>query len=124
MVKEKVMITIIDQNVKNLLQVEIKGKLTKEEVHKVGETCKQLIAEHKTIRTLIIGTEFEGYTLGAFFEDLKFCLGHLNDFEKIAFVGNKKYEEVISNMSSLFMKGEMKYFDESQMKEAKEWVNK
>ena len=45
------------------------------------------------IKLLVDALDFDGWEVQAIWDDLKFSLGHLELFTKIAFVGNKKWEE-------------------------------
>ena len=43
--------------------------------------------------------------------DVKFDAKHANDFDKVAMVGEKKWEEKMSDLMGFFSSGEVKYFD-------------
>lgn len=55
---------------------------------------------------------FKGWELLAAWDDMKFGIKHRKSFNKIAIIGNKKWEELSIKMMSGMMKGETKYFKE------------
>ncbi len=73
------------------------------------------------IKVLIDALKFEGWETRALWDDFKFGLGHLELFTKIAFVGNKKWEEYSIKISNWFMIGDIKYFQ--NMDDAVVWIN-
>lgn len=55
-------------------------------------------------------------------DDAKFGIHHMNDFDKIAIVSSKKWIEWASKIGSHLMKGQLKPFDGSQLQEALVWI--
>ena len=64
------------------------------------------------IKLLVNAVDFNGWEAQAIWDDLKFSLGHLELFTKIAFVGNKQWEEYAVKISNWFMIGDIEYFEE------------
>lgn len=77
----------------------------------VLETAFKEIGESKA-RVLFDGTEFDGWEMRAAWDDLKLGLKHGNEFSRIAFVGNKKWEALAASVGNCFIKGELKYFED------------
>ena len=63
------------------------------------------------VKVFVDATDLEGWELKAGWDDFKFGLKHGNEFSKIAFVGNKKWEEHAAKIGSWFFPGEIKYFE-------------
>ena len=72
------------------------------------------------IKVLVDAIEFEGWDLRAAWDDLKFGLKHNSEFTKLAFVGNKKWEEYGIKISNWFMNAKMRYFED--IDEARQWL--
>ena len=47
---------------------------------------------------------------------------HANDYEKIAMVGDKKWQNWITQFMKPFTKAEIKYFNLDQKEDAKSWI--
>ena len=118
-------ISIGISSVKNnfFIKLKITGTLTHDDYELMVpmiENALQDISEPK-ITILIDALEFNGWELHAMWDDLKFGFNHANEFTKIAFVGNKKWEEYAIKISSWFMIGDLEYFE--NMNDAIIWVN-
>jgi hypothetical protein len=72
------------------------------------------------INVIVDGTELEGWEPRAAWDDFKLGLKHGREFEKIAIVGNKKWQERIAKVGSWFISGEVKYFESDS--EALSWL--
>lgn len=68
--------------------------------------------------------DFEGHTLKGFWEDIKVDGSHIFDYGKMAFVGEKKWQEWAIKATNFFTSSEVKYFDESDKMPATEWISK
>jgi hypothetical protein len=66
--------------------------------------------------------EFDGWQPLAAWQDLKFDLKHVNDFRRVALVGDRKWEEWLARVIRPFTPAEVRYYDLSQREEALAWV--
>ncbi len=105
------------------MKMKLIGTLTHEDYRVMIPMIENAIkgVENPKIKVLVDATEFNGWELRAAWDDLRFGLKHSDDFDKIAFVGNKKWEEYGIKISNWFMGGEMKYFED--IEKAMEWIN-
>lgn len=69
-------------------------------------------AKEQEVDMLVDMRGFKGWELIAAWDDMKFGIKHRKSFDKIAIVGNKKWEELAVKMMSPMLKGETKYFKE------------
>lgn len=105
-----------------ILNVKISGKLTKEDyAHFVPET-ERLIKQHGKVRMLVHMHDFHGWTMGALWEDIKFDFRHFSDIERLALVGHSKWEEKMALFCKPFTTAKIRYFDESDMEAAQNWI--
>ncbi len=106
----------------NILSVKLSGKLTKEDYEEFAPKVSALIHQHGKIRVLIELDDFHGWTAGALWEDTKFAMKHYRDLYRLAFVGDKKWEEGMATFCKPFTAAEIRYFDRSRMDDAKQWI--
>ncbi len=66
-------------------------------------------------------SELEGWEVRAAWDDFKLDMKHGKEFEKIAILGNKRWQELATKISSWFISGESKYFEDA--KEALNWLD-
>jgi SpoIIAA-like len=105
-----------------VLEVRITGKLTKEAYQKFVPAVDEQIREHGKLRILFVMRDFHGWTAGALWEDLKFDLKHWKDIERLAIVGDKKWEKGMTTFCKPFTKAQIRYFDAAQIEDARQWI--
>jgi len=98
------------------------GKLTHEDYKIITPMIDSALEGVKDpkINVIIDGTELEGWELRAAWDDLKLGLKHGREFEKIAIIGNKKWQEYSARMGSWFISGEVRFFE--SVSEALDWL--
>jgi hypothetical protein len=105
-----------------VLEVRVTGKLTKESYQEFVPAVDEQIKEHGKLRILFVMLEFHGWTAGAMWEDLKFDLKHWKDIERLAIVGDKKWEKGMATFCKPFTKAQIRYFDIRQLEDARQWL--
>ena len=80
----------------NVVSVTVTERLHKKDYEQFVPEFEKLIQKHGKVRILFDMAGFHGWDLGALWEDIKFDLKHFSDIERIAFVGDKKWEKGMS----------------------------
>ena len=86
------MLTLNEEAGGKILLVKISGKLSKEDYQRFVPDVERLIKDHGKIRILVQMHDFHGWELGALWEDIKFDMKHFGDIERLALVGESKWE--------------------------------
>ena len=107
------MIHIIESEKDNLISAKISGTISKADVEKIH----QLI--HKIIEN---GKKADFYFEMEDFQDIKVDSAHISDYGKMAFVGEKKWQEWAAKATDFFTSSEVKYFDLKDKELAKTWI--
>ena len=105
-----------------ILTVKMTGKLTKEDCKVFVPEVERLIGEHGEIRMLCQMHDFHGWTVGALWEDIKFDARHFADIERLALVGERKWQAGMAVFCKSFTKATVRYFDQSELHDAEEWI--
>ncbi|MEO8204985.1 MAG: STAS/SEC14 domain-containing protein [Chthoniobacterales bacterium] len=118
------MITILQESEGKVLIIEASDKLTAKDYEDIFiPKIDQLIQQFGKIRVLFyLNDSFDGWEFGAMWDDAKFGLKHKNDFERVAIVGGPRWVAWIAKLSSHFMHGELRNFDNLSLKEAISWI--
>jgi hypothetical protein len=98
------------------------GKLDKEDYELFVPQLQGLMDPDDKIRLLVELQEFQGWTVGALWEETKFAAKHFNDIERLAIVGESRWEKGMVVFAKPFTTATVRYFDISEMDEAKQWV--
>ena len=119
------MITIQPETNDKTLVVTVSNKLTAEDYETVFmPKLEELLAKHGKIKAVMhADSSFEGWELGAAWDDATFGMKHRNDFEKIALVGMPQWVEWGTKLAEHFISGEIKFFDSAALQEAIAWTN-
>ena len=106
----------------NVLQVRMSGKLSAEDYRRMVPVMESAILEHGKLRLLVEMQDFHGWEAGALWEDLKFDFNHFGDFQKIAIVGDSKWEQGMATFCKPFTSAVVKYFDVGHESVAAKWL--
>jgi hypothetical protein len=105
-----------------IVEAEITAKLTKDDFRRFGPEIERLIDKHGKIRVLVQMHDFRGWDAAALWEDIKLDVKHFNDIERIAILGEKKWQERLSMLCRPFTTARVRYFDHSELDQAREWI--
>lgn len=105
-----------------ILIVPVTGKLEKEDYQRFVPEVERLIKQHGKIRVLLETHDFHGWHAGALWEDIKFDLKHFRDIERVAVVGEKKWEKGMTTFCKPFTTAEVRFFEHGQTDEARAWL--
>ena len=118
------MIQFIETKKENLIAAKINGKISKTDVEKIHPLIHNIIEKGKKVDFYFEMDDFEGYTLKGFWEDIKVDSTHISEYGKMAFVGEKKWQEWAAKATDFFTSSEVKYFDLKDKEQAKIWISK
>jgi hypothetical protein len=105
-----------------IVEVHASGKLTKEFYQQFVPAIEAQIKEFGKLRILFEMTDFHGWTAGALWEDVKFDLKHWKDIERLAIVGESKWEQGMAAFCKPFTKAKIQYFDHDRIEVARTWL--
>ena len=105
-----------------ILVIHVTGKLVKEDYAHFVPEFERLLREHGKLRLLFDMTGFHGWEAGAAWEDLKFGVKHFADIERLAMIGEKKWQQGMATFCKPFTKATVRYFDHADAAEARKWL--
>lgn len=118
------MLQILGQTEENVIATKAIKKLTKSDYSTLLPILVSRLQTYKKIRWYFEMEDFQGWELKAFWQDVKFDMRHANDFEKIAMVGEKKWQEWMTDFMKPFTVAEIKFFEMKERDTALEWIKK
>lgn len=84
---------------------------------------EHLIARSGKARVLLVlGPEWEGYSVGAMFDDVKLGIEHLRAWERFALVSDAGWIHRVAQVFGWIVPGDVRSFPYSQLDEARAWV--
>ena len=111
------------ENGGKVLAVSVSGKLEKADYEHLVPVFERLVRNHGKLRVLFDMTDFHGWEVGALWEDIKFDFKHFADIERLALVGDKKWQHGMATFCKPFTKAKVRYFDHTDSAKARTWLN-
>jgi hypothetical protein len=106
----------------NAFEVHVTGKLGREDYEKFVPYTERLIQQYRKIRILMIMRDFHGWDARALWEDNKWDVKHFNQIERVAMVGDKKWQQWMAAFCKPFTTAKVRYFDHEKLDEARTWL--
>jgi len=99
------------------------GKLHDEDYKTFVPQVESVLDREGKARLLALFHECHGWDLHAVWDDMKFGAKHYSDIERIALVGDRKWEEWMAKICKPFTKAAVKYFDVGDIEQAWAWLH-
>jgi SpoIIAA-like len=113
----------LEEHPDRLLVLRIGGRLNKSELDAVQSEFVASISGAGTVKLLVLLEDFTGWERGDAWGDTDFFFSHRNDFERIAVVGDPRWEaQVLAFTGAGLRKGPVKFFAETGEPEARAWL--
>jgi hypothetical protein len=107
---------------RNILTVRVSGKLAREDYRDFVPEIERLLVEHGKLRILLEMVDFHGWEPGALWEDIKFDLRHFTHLDRLAMVGDRRWEKAMSIFCKPFTTAKIRYFDRKEIDQARTWL--
>ncbi len=119
------MIEILEMPADHIIGMRVEGKIEKDDIVPVIKAIKPKFDQHKKLAVYIEMPAWEGISLSALWEDLKFGLPHLKAISKKAVVTDKAWVTHAVEWADMLFPGiEAKTFDLDEKEAALEWLVK
>lgn len=105
-----------------IVTLKFREKLDKADYETFVPMIESQMKNGSPIRLLAELHDFEGWTAGALWEDTKFAAKHFNDIERLAVVGESRWQKGVAVFFKPFTSAEVRYFDMKEIDKAREWV--
>jgi hypothetical protein len=116
------MIERLPQSSDKVLGFKLSGKLHDEDYKHFVPLVDEAIARDGKARLVAQFHDFQGWDAHALWDDIKFSTTHCTKIERIALVGEKKWEEWMAKVCKPFTMAKVKYFDAAQAGDAWKWA--
>ena len=102
----------------------VRGKLSQEDYERFVPQLDWLIEKNGSISLVVELIDFQGWTLGALWEDTKFVLKHFADIRKLAVVGEgKQWERGMTGFLKPFTRADVRYFHSGEREAVMAWLS-
>jgi hypothetical protein len=105
-----------------IIEVAVTGRLTDADYQRFIPEFERMTSRYKKIRLLFEMSQFHGWDVKAAWDDLKLGAKHYGDVERIAMIGEEKWQEWMARFSKPFTAAEVRYFDKTAAPAALTWL--
>ena len=116
-------IQLITHEESAMVEVKVTGKLVKEDYARFVPEIEKLIEQQGKLRILFEMVDFHGWEVSALWEDIKFDVKHFRHIDRLAIVGDKKWEKGMSVFCKPFTSATIRYFDKTDRAAAVAWLD-
>jgi hypothetical protein len=105
-----------------IVTLKINQSLDKEDYESFVPLIETQMRARMPIRVLIELHAFKGWTAGALWEETKFAAKHFSDLERIAVVGESRWEKGIKLFVRPFTAAKVRFFGMEALDQARRWI--
>jgi len=116
------MIEKLPRSAGRVIGFQLSGKLHDEDYKTFVPEVDAVAAAHGKPRLLAWFHDFHGWDMHALWDDTKFATTHCNKIDRIALVGESKWEEWMAKVCKPFTHAKLQYFDASKIDDAWKWL--
>ncbi len=116
-------IILTEESGGKVLSINVSGKLIKTDYANIQPEFERLVDQYGKLRVLLDMHDFDGWEAGAAWEDLKLGLAHFSDIERLAMIGEMKWQQGVATFCKPFTKATVRYFDHEDAGEARKWLD-
>ncbi len=116
------MFTHIPIKADHIIGIKAEGVLTDADYKKFLPELEQSINNQGPVSAYVDMVDFEGWEAKAAWDDLKFGIAHDLDFDRIAVVGDSKWQQWMIKVSNIFFAADMRYFSAADQQQALDWL--
>lgn len=104
------------------MRLDVAGKLTRDDYAAIAAKVETAIAEEGHHRLLFALHDFKGWTVAGAIEGVRFDVRHREDFDRIAVVGDRRWQEWSTKLTGPIFDGDVRWFDKDREHEAVHWL--
>ena len=106
-----------------IVSLALTGKLDKTDYEAFMPKIEEQIKQRGKIRLLVELIDFHGWKFSGLIEDTKFGFRHFNDIDRLAIVGDRKWEKGMATFCKPFTTASIRYFEHEELEDAKTWLH-
>ncbi len=105
-----------------ILEVRATGKLVANDYVELVPRFERLKQQHGKLSVLFELRDFHGWTASGLWQDFKFEEKHFSDIERLAIVGETKWQQGMAKFCQPFTTAQIRFFKPAQAEAAREWL--
>jgi hypothetical protein len=116
------MIEQLEMGVPDIIGFRLSGKLMAEDYKVLAPCIEEVVQRKGKVKLFAEVEDLHGWDWRAAWDEIKFGARHYRDIDRIAMVGDRKWEEVVVDWCKPLTKTQIRYFDKSKANAAWYWL--
>ena len=116
------MIEEMDLGVPDIIGFRLSGKLLGEDCRALAPLIEEVVGSEGKAKLFAELEDFHGWDWHGALDEIKFGVRHYRDIQRIAMVGDQKWEKLMADLFRPFTRAEVRYFDKSKTNAAWYWL--
>jgi len=121
--RENMAIKVEEKDGGRVLEVSLAGQLLENDYETFVPTVKRMVEQQGKVRMLVMMQEFQHWTPGALRADIEFAAHNFKHIEKLAVVGQSKWQHGMAVSCMPFAATAVECFEPLCMEEANAWLS-
>jgi len=106
----------------NVIELRLSGKLNRHDTRDLVPRFERVFESYGSVRVLVDMAELRAWIPGILWDDLPVEALRYPHLERIAFVGDQKWQEAMATFSRPFSGARVRYFDSGEIEAARAWI--
>jgi hypothetical protein len=106
----------------NVVEAKLSGKLKRDDTRSLIPRFEHVFEAHGSVRVLVDLSDLRGWIPGLLWGDLPVEALRYPHLERIAVVGDPKWQEAMATLSRPFRGARVRYFDLGEIDSARAWL--
>lgn len=116
------LLSVTGESQPRVVRAVVGGQLHESDYQQLAARVEECLEDQPSLRMLVQLSGFEGWSPGAAWEDAKLGFRHFSDFERLAVVGDKRWEEWMTRLGRPFTLADVRFFEPVDMEKALAWI--
>ncbi len=115
-------VTVSEEREGKIIEIHASGKLSEKDYKQFLPEIERVIKKHGKISIAFEMTQFHGWEPGALWEDIKFDCKHFSDIDRLAMIGENRWQAWMAKFCRPFTTAKIRYFDHKDSEKARLWI--
>jgi len=116
------LLTVDGEQDPRVIRAAVSGQLLEADYRLLSPRIDELLDKHSSVRLLVQLSDFEGWSAGGAWEDAKLGIHAFSSIERLAIIGEKRWEEWMTLLARPFTLADVRFFEPFDAEKALSWI--
>jgi len=116
------LLTVDGEQAPRVIRAAVTGQLQESDYRLLTPRINELLERHSSVRMVVQLSDFEGWSAGGVWEDVKLGVHAFASIERLAIIGDKRWEEWMTTLAKPFTLADVRFFEPFDAEKALAWI--